>query len=211
MVISSEQINEIKKQLIVQIESTFPEDKKQESITKINSMNDEQLMNFLKENGMIKDPDSSSEQDAFEDQCVFCSIVSGQIPSAKIHENEKAIAILELNPLTEGHTLITPKNHIEKIPEEIKKFSEEVKEKIQNSLNPREILYEESNMFGHQIINLIPIYENTIPKERKKSSPEELKLIKEKIQNSSSLLQKEETPRKPETITEESIIPKRIP
>lgn len=47
--------------------------------------------------------------------CIFCKIVSGQIPSKILTETEKSIAFLDAFPLTKGHTLVIPKNHHEKI------------------------------------------------------------------------------------------------
>jgi len=215
MTFSSEQISEIKNQLIQQINSTFPEDKKSEAIEKINLMNNEQLIEFLEQNNMIKDPNKENSEDS-QEQCIFCSLLSGQIPSTKISENENAIAILELNPLTEGHTLIIPKIHQDKIPSEINQFTEEIKQKLNSSLNPKQILSENANLFGHEIINLIPIYTNEIPSQRNKSSPEELKRIQEKILSGSKKeapkKEQEEKEIKPEKINpEKNIIPRRIP
>lgn len=45
--------------------------------------------------------------------CVFCKIVAGQIPSSKVFENDKILAILDINPLAFGHTLVMPKSHHE--------------------------------------------------------------------------------------------------
>jgi histidine triad (HIT) family protein len=53
--------------------------------------------------------------------CVFCKIVSGEIPSYKIYEDESALAFLDIMPVNPGHTLVIPKKHyenIEAIPEE---------------------------------------------------------------------------------------------
>ena len=44
-------------------------------------------------------------------ECVFCSIVEGKQHSAKIGENESAIAILDAYPMIEGHSLVIPKKH----------------------------------------------------------------------------------------------------
>ena len=44
-------------------------------------------------------------------ECVFCKIVDGNIPSQKIGENTKAIAILDIHPNTKGHALIIPRHH----------------------------------------------------------------------------------------------------
>jgi len=45
------------------------------------------------------------------DDCVFCKIVRSELPSWKVMENEYAIAILDLEPIVEYHTLVLPKAH----------------------------------------------------------------------------------------------------
>lgn len=47
--------------------------------------------------------------------CVFCSIVKGDIPSYKVYEDEYVIAFLDINPTTRGHTLVVPKVHVSKM------------------------------------------------------------------------------------------------
>lgn len=47
--------------------------------------------------------------------CIFCKIVRGEIPSFKVYENDKVFAFADINPITQGHTLIIPKNHAENI------------------------------------------------------------------------------------------------
>lgn len=48
-------------------------------------------------------------------ECIFCKIVDGSIPSAKIYEDDHVYAFMDIMPLTKGHTLIIPKNHKENI------------------------------------------------------------------------------------------------
>ncbi|VVB78198.1 HIT domain protein [uncultured archaeon] len=43
--------------------------------------------------------------------CVFCKIIRGEIPSTKTYEDDKFIAILDINPKTPGHTLVIAKDH----------------------------------------------------------------------------------------------------
>lgn len=43
--------------------------------------------------------------------CVFCKIVSGEIPSFKIYESNDCLAFLDLSQATVGHTLVIPKKH----------------------------------------------------------------------------------------------------
>jgi histidine triad (HIT) family protein len=43
--------------------------------------------------------------------CIFCKIISGEIPSAKVYEDDVVIAFLDIHPITQGHTLVMPKTH----------------------------------------------------------------------------------------------------
>ena len=45
------------------------------------------------------------------DNCIFCKIANGEIPSKVIYEDEIVKAYLDINPTSTGHTLIIPKNH----------------------------------------------------------------------------------------------------
>jgi histidine triad (HIT) family protein len=47
--------------------------------------------------------------------CIFCKIVSGQIPTKKLKETDHSMAFLDAFPLAKGHTLVIPKNHHVKI------------------------------------------------------------------------------------------------
>jgi histidine triad (HIT) family protein len=49
--------------------------------------------------------------------CIFCKIVAGEIPSARVWEDDQVIAFLDINPLAEGHTLIVPRSHAERLTE----------------------------------------------------------------------------------------------
>ncbi|KKQ57538.1 MAG: Histidine triad (HIT) protein [Parcubacteria group bacterium GW2011_GWA2_38_13] len=43
--------------------------------------------------------------------CIFCKIVSGEIPCAKVYEDEKILAFLDIKPVNLGHVLVIPKEH----------------------------------------------------------------------------------------------------
>jgi len=49
------------------------------------------------------------------DECIFCKIIKGEIPSFKIWENDKIFCFLDINPLAKGHALIIPKEHYKDI------------------------------------------------------------------------------------------------
>jgi histidine triad (HIT) family protein len=43
--------------------------------------------------------------------CVFCRMVSGEIPVAKVYEDQTILAFLDIGPVSDGHTLVIPKQH----------------------------------------------------------------------------------------------------
>jgi histidine triad (HIT) family protein len=47
--------------------------------------------------------------------CIFCKIVNGEIPSAKVFESDNVIAFNDINPKAKVHVLIVPKKHIESV------------------------------------------------------------------------------------------------
>lgn len=201
--LSEDEAENIKNQIIQQIENSFPEDKKEFAKQQIFSMNAEQLEEFLKQNKLIKSQQKS--------QCVFCSIMSGEIQSYKIDENKEAIAVLEINPISEGHTLIIPKKHIlfkDKIPLALSSFAQKIAKKIKAKLKPKEVKIIPSELFGHEIINILPIYKNeTFDSKRYHTKPEELEEIQKKFEKEDKIIKKP----KRKKIKEKIWLPKRIP
>ncbi|MFO8016859.1 MAG: HIT family protein [Candidatus Woesearchaeota archaeon] len=45
------------------------------------------------------------------DDCIFCKIINGEIPSSKLYEDDLVYAFLDIQPVNRGHTLIIPKEH----------------------------------------------------------------------------------------------------
>ncbi len=43
--------------------------------------------------------------------CVFCKIVRGEIPAAKVHEDDQSLIFMDVQPASPGHTLVIPKTH----------------------------------------------------------------------------------------------------
>ena len=51
------------------------------------------------------------------DGCVFCKMVEGEIPVTKVYEDEAVLAFLDIGPISDGHTLVIPKQHCAMIHE----------------------------------------------------------------------------------------------
>ncbi|MFC6960777.1 HIT family protein [Halocatena marina] len=49
------------------------------------------------------------------EDCIFCRIVAGEIPSRTVYEDDTVFAFLDANPLAPGHTLVIPKAHHERL------------------------------------------------------------------------------------------------
>lgn len=51
------------------------------------------------------------------DDCVFCKIIKGDLPSAKVYEDDEFFAFKDINPAAPVHVLLTPKTHIPRLSE----------------------------------------------------------------------------------------------
>lgn len=49
------------------------------------------------------------------DDCIFCKIIAGEIPSKTVYEDDNYKAILDISPASKGHVIILPKNHADNI------------------------------------------------------------------------------------------------
>jgi len=126
----------------------------------------------------------------------------------RIGENEENIAILELNPLSKGHTLIVPREHSESINSSTQELAKEIKEKLKNKFSPKAIQSNETKIMGHPLIELIPIYGGET--ERRQATEEELKVLQEEILRTKEP-KPEEEPEGIETDEELFKMPPRIP
>lgn len=50
-----------------------------------------------------------------DSECIFCKIVTGDVPCFKLYEDDQTIAFMDINPANEGHTLVIPKEHWEDV------------------------------------------------------------------------------------------------
>jgi histidine triad (HIT) family protein len=168
MAFTKEEADNIKKHLLKQL-SNFPEDKRKEIKEQIESMNSEQIETFVNQNNL----------NHLGSSCIFCSIVGGKTNSFQIAEDEKNIAILELTPLSKGHTLVVPKDHSKEIFTSSKIFAEKLSKILEKKFKPKEIQINEIEIMEHKLLEVIPIYGDE--KERKQISEIELKNLQEKI------------------------------
>ena len=49
------------------------------------------------------------------ENCIFCKIIAGDIPSSKVYEDDQALAFLDISQTTKGHTLLIPKEHVRNV------------------------------------------------------------------------------------------------
>lgn len=132
-----------------------------------------------------------------DDNCIFCKIANGEIPSKTVYEDELFRVILDLGPATRGHALILSKSHfanLYEIPEEIAgeamKLAKKMTEKITGKLHCDGFNLVQNNgetagqTVFHFHMHLIPRYEGDNQKigwNPGKPSQEELEEIRKRI------------------------------
>lgn len=134
-----------------------------------------------------------------KDDCIFCKLANGDIPTNSIYEDDKFNVILDAGPATKGHALILPKEHFDnvfEIPEEwivdVALLSKKLATKMKAKLNCDGFNFIQNNglcagqTVFHYHYHLIPRYENDgqdilwRPTEPDAKAQEELcKLLKE--------------------------------
>lgn len=69
--------------------------------------------------------------------CLFCKIINGDIPSTKVYEDEHVYAFMDIMPLTKGHTLLIPKKHCKdlfEMPEDVASNLYKAAPKVANAI-----------------------------------------------------------------------------
>lgn len=110
--------------------------------------------------------------------CVFCSIARGQVDAYKIMENNDAVIVLEINPMSRGHAILIPKAHTtaKEFSEAIFSLLHKAIQRINQILKPQQINITSSETGDHAIINIMPIFGNETGK-REKAEPSELEAL----------------------------------
>ncbi len=108
-----------------------------------------------------------------DDNCIFCKLANGEIPTNAIYEDDEFKVILDMSPATKGHALILPKDHYRNmydIPEEkvtkafalAKKMTKEMTDKL--GADGFNIVQNNEEVAGQTVfhfhIHLIPRYKN---------------------------------------------------
>ena len=123
--------------------------------------------------------------------CIFCRIISGEIPAVKIYENQKVTAFLDNNPVKPGHVLVVPKKHSDYVFDlddaeytELMLESKKVAKILKNRFQPKKVgLVVEGFGVAHVHVHLIPINKGNElnPEKGLHSDIEELNRIAMKI------------------------------
>ncbi len=123
---------------------------------------------------------------------IFTKIINGEIPSYKIAENENFFAFLDINPLTEGHTLVVPKKETDYLFDlddetlgNMMIFAKKIAKAADKAINCKRVgLIVIGTEVPHAHIHLIPFNDEAelnFKREKLKLSEEKFKQIAEKI------------------------------
>ena len=103
--------------------------------------------------------------------CIFCKIINGDIPCFKIYEDELVLAFLDINPDSDGHTLIIPKKHFRDLDDidletlaRINEVSKKLKNLLEKKLGCEGISLLQNNGFVQEVkhyhLHLKPYYKD---------------------------------------------------
>ncbi|MEK6855616.1 MAG: HIT family protein [Nanoarchaeota archaeon] len=204
MTLTTNEVAELKAQLYSQIES-LPEDKKVIAKKQIEEMSADTLEYMLKE---------QSKPSKEKEKGVFRLIIDRDIESLEIGENKKALAVLDINPISKGHTLIIPKSPVrdsKNLPNSAFVLAKSLSKKIIKELKAKSTEIHTENKLGECIIHVIPVFETPVHlgSPRQKSTKEELENIASKIR----IKKRQRIPKvkKPSVAIQSQPIKRRIP
>ncbi len=115
-----------------------------------------------------------------KDDCLFCKIVRGEVPSLKLYEDEDVLVMLDAYPDTDGHTLVIPKKHyvdIYEVPKEMlqkmidtgKIMAKDIMNKMPRSSMTFLVNYGDAQIIKHIHLHLLPNFgdkENVLGKDK---------------------------------------------
>ena len=131
------------------------------------------------------------------EDCIFCKIVAGELPSETVQEDQHTVAFMDVNPWTRGHALVIPRNHSPNIYEvgdedlqhtaiAAKQLAVRVKERLRcdgvNVLNASEPAAWQSVFHFH--MHVIPRYDDDpleLPVRPRQAEPDELAAVAAEI------------------------------
>ena len=85
-----------------------------------------------------------------DENCIFCKIINGELPSAKVYEDDHVYAFLDISQVTKGHTLVIPKTHTKNIYETPPEVAKELFARIPKIANAIKKTY---NPIGMNLLN----------------------------------------------------------
>jgi len=205
MALTQEQVTELKAQLLQQVK-TLPEDQRKEAEKQIEEMSMEALESMLKQ----------QQQPKGKEKGIYRMIVDKEIPSKLIDENKSSLAVLEIKPISPGHTIIIQKKAA-KTAKELSSSSLTLAKKLASRLtkkmNAKSAEIQTEFKFGEIIINVIPIYDKSLNINSPRTDAKDTEL--EKIYSILRVIKKPKIVKikkeLPKTIPESSLIKWRAP
>lgn len=187
MALTPEQVKELKDQLVSQVQN-YPEDQKAAALEQIENLSPEAL------ESMIQQQQSKSPGGKKSDKGVFRMIIDGEIPSKKIDENKDCIAVLDVKPISKGHTIIIPKKaslNTKDLPNSTFSMAKKISKRIIKKLKAKSTEIQTEFKFNELIINIIPVYDAqvSINSARKEGNEKEL----EKLQSELKVVKRQKT------------------
>ena len=175
MVLTPDEIEELKEQLRQQVQN-LPEQQRQAAEAQIESLSADALESMLEQ--------QRSRAPAAGQKSIFRMIIDNEVQSYRLEENKEALAVLDINPITKGHTLVIPKSpvaEIKDIPAGAHQLASEISKTLAKAVDAKKIDTIPEKKFGEAYLHLIPITDKplTLNAPRTQGNQKELAMFAE--------------------------------
>lgn len=201
MPLTPEQVKQLKNHLKEQI-THLPDSQRLEAEAHIEKMSDEAIEEMLQHQKVAQ-------------KQIYRAIINEELPSKKIDENKDAIAVLDIKPISKGHTIIIPKKEVKDVKDlspSSMELAKKIAGEIENKLKAKSTEIQPEFKFGEIIINVIPIYDKPLSLNSPRQEIHEPQLVE--IQDILKSKPKEKITAPQKEVKEPTLVPKlkrRIP
>jgi histidine triad (HIT) family protein len=178
MVLTPEQVKELKRQLSEQIKN-LPEEQKKQAQAQIDSMSAEALETMLRQQQAQQGSQGGQKG-------IFRMLVDEDIPAKRVDENKEVIAVVSKRAASKGHVLIIPKKPVgdaKNLPSSAFTLAKKIAKRIEAKLKANSSEIQTERAFGEVIVNVMPVYDKPVGvgSERYEASDEEMEEVYQKL------------------------------
>lgn len=100
-----------------------------------------------------------------DQDCIFCKIVAGELPSSKVYEDDDTLVLMNIHPVNPGHVLVIPKTHVDHFDDmggdlyaHVMSVVQKISRAVKKTLQPKRVgLMVQGFEVSHAHVHVIPL------------------------------------------------------